>query len=314
MKTYLKYSPVLIIILFLTSCSGFNKKNNTINETPTSGNIKIAVDEAYQLLYDTEIYTFESIYANAKINASYKPEGEAFADFMNDSARIVITNRKLTDTEEKVLMSKQIYPKTVKIAIDALAFIINNDNPDTLLQYEQIADIFSGKINKWNQINPKSLLTELNVVFDNTKSCNTRFIKEKFNLKNDFPKNCFAVNTNSDVISYVEKNKNAIGIISVNWISDKDDSISHEFLKKIKVISVSTPGSIDDYYKPYPGNIAEGSYPLTRDVYMINRETFTGLGTGFVSFVAGEKGQRIALKSGLVPATMPVRLITIKSE
>jgi phosphate transport system substrate-binding protein len=44
------------------------------------------------------------------------------------------------------------------------------------------------------------------------------------------------------------------------------------------------------------------------------RESFSGLGSGFVSFVAGEKGQRIILKSGLVPATMPIRIIQTKKE
>jgi phosphate transport system substrate-binding protein len=69
-----------------------------------------------------------------------------------------------------------------------------------------------------------------------------------------------------------------------------------------------------NFCKPYQGYIAERSYPFCRDVYMISRETFSGLGTGFVSFVAGDQGQRIILKSGLVPATMPVRLIEIRKD
>jgi len=47
---------------------------------------------------------------------------------------------------------------------------------------------------------------------------------------------------------------------------------------------------------------------------MVSRESFSGLGSGFISFVAGEKGQRIILKSGLVPATMPIRLVKVKKE
>lgn len=314
MNNPLKILYILSIILIIVSGCGGNRKN-TINETVTSGDIKISVDEAYQLLFDTEIYTFESFYKYANITAAYEPEGNAIDKLMDDSVRLVVANRKLTDAEEKLLISKKIIPKTTKIAIDALAFIINRENTDSLLQFEQIKEIFSGKITQWSQINKKSQLSDLLVVFDNNKSCNTRFIEEKFKLENDFPSNCFAVKTNSDVIAYVEKNKNAIGIISVNWISDKDDSISHEFLKRIKVVSVSREGGDEtSYYKPYPGNIAEGSYPLTREVYMINRETFNGLGTGFVQFVAGDQGQRIVLKSGLVPATMPVRLVEVKSE
>ena len=59
---------------------------------------------------------------------------------------------------------------------------------------------------------------------------------------------------------------------------------------------------------------ANKQYPFIRDVYTINRETFAGLGTGFTSFVAGDAGQRIILKMGMLPATLPIRLIKIKSK
>ena len=52
-------------------------------------------------------------------------------------------------------------------------------------------------------------------------------------------------------------------------------------------------------------------YPLTRSLYVINCEGGTGLGTGFASFIAGERGQRIVLKSGLLPDSIPSREINI---
>jgi phosphate transport system substrate-binding protein len=68
------------------------------------------------------------------------------------------------------------------------------------------------------------------------------------------------------------------------------------------------------FYKPFQGYIADGSYPLIRDVFVICRESTAGLGSGFASFVAGDVGQRIILKSGLVPATMPLRLVHVKKD
>lgn len=110
----------------------------------------------------------------------------------------------------------------------------------------------------------------------------------------------------------MKNNPSALGIISVNWVSDKQDSISERFLESVRIMEVGTDPK--NFCKPYQGYIAERSYPFCRDVYMISRETFSGLGTGFVSFVAGDQGQRIILKSGLVPATMPVRLIEIRKD
>jgi phosphate transport system substrate-binding protein len=307
----------LLVSAFLyvfTGC-GLGNRNNTITETPTSGKTNIAIDEAYQPLFDTEIYTFEALYENAKITPLYKPEGDAFELFLKDSVRVLISSRKLTDAEDKYLRNIHFIPKTTKIAYDAVAFIINKNNQDSLILYEQIKNMFLGKINKWSQINPKSDLGNITIVFDNNKSSNTRYIKEKFELTKNFPSNCFAVKSNAEVINFVEKNKSAIGVISANWISDKHDTVSNNFLKKIKIVAIGDEGNTDgtgNYYKPYQGYIAEGTYPLLREVYMINRETFAGLGSGFISFVAGEKGQRIILKSGIVPATMPIRLVQIK--
>jgi phosphate transport system substrate-binding protein len=53
-------------------------------------------------------------------------------------------------------------------------------------------------------------------------------------------------------------------------------------------------------------------YPLIRNVYIVNREGRNGLGTGFASFIAGDQGQRLLKLMGMLPATMPVRLIQFK--
>ena len=66
------------------------------------------------------------------------------------------------------------------------------------------------------------------------------------------------------------------------------------------------------YYRPYQGSIYDKSYPFVREIYFISRETFAGLGSGFINWACAEQGQRIVLKSGLVPATMPIRLVQIK--
>jgi phosphate transport system substrate-binding protein len=52
------------------------------------------------------------------------------------------------------------------------------------------------------------------------------------------------------------------------------------------------------------------NYPLRRDIYIISREARTGLGSGFASFVAGQKGQLIFQKSGLMPANVQARIVT----
>ena len=301
-----------LLLLLMSSCGGAANQKNT--DTPTGGKIKVGVDDSYQLLLEAETYAFEAMYKYASIDTVFRTEADVINDLMNDSVPLIIVNRKLTDKQVEYLRERQYIPKTTKIAIDAVALIVNNDNPDTSFFYKTVKDIFEGKITSWDQVNKKSKLKELKVVFDNFKSGNPRYFQEKFGLTS-FPPTCMAAQSNSEVISYVEKNKNAIGVISVNWISDRADTVSHNFLKRFKVVGIALEGDNDPatkFYRPFQGYIAEGSYPFTRDVYCINRQSYSGLAGGFSSFIAGEKGQFIVLHSGLVPAAMPVRIVEIK--
>jgi len=203
--------------------------------------------------------------------------------------------------------------RTTAVAFDAIAFVLNKENKDTLFTYQNINDLFTGKMSDWNELNPASKFGKMSIVFDNEKSANIRYFREEFKLGDQLPSNFYSVKSNEEVIDYVSKNKGAIGLVSVNWICDKEDSISRSFTDKIKIAAISQhfldPGS---YFLPVQGSIYNKSYPFTRKINLVSRESFDGLGSGFISWFASEQGQRIVLKSGLVPATMPIRLIQIK--
>ncbi|MGQ9620482.1 MAG: PstS family phosphate ABC transporter substrate-binding protein [Bacteroidales bacterium] len=302
---------ILPLLLFYSCTSGGKLSYPT--DTPTRGNIKILVDESFKPLIDAEIAVFTGLYKNAKITPLYKPEVDVVNDFMKDSAKVMVTIRKLTDDQIKYLRDTLIVARTTTFAYDAVALLLNKSNPDSLLTYENVKNILTGKISRWKEINKKSTLGQIRVIFDSPKSGNIRFFREKFDYYDPLPSNFYAVNSNPEVIDYVENNKDAIGIVSVNWISDPDDSLSMSFIKRIIVAAISRPYLEEDiFFRPDPGWIYDKSYPFTREVYLIKRETYAGLGSGFINWACAEQGQRIVLKSGLVPATMPIRLVQIK--
>jgi phosphate transport system substrate-binding protein len=303
--------PLIGLLISLGSCTGGS--GSGMVETPTSGNIKISSDESFQPLIDSEVFTFTHLYENAKIKPEYKPEYDVINDFMNDSVKVIVTSKKLSDYQIQYLRDTQIIARTTIYAYDALALVTNKANKDTLIKYSTIRDIFLGKLSDWKEVNPKSRLGSIRVIFDNTRSGNIRYFKELFEVKDSLPKNFFALNNNGEVIDFVSRNPDALGIVSVNWISDKDDSLSMSFINKINVVAVSQQYINDGYYyRPQPGSIYDKSYPFVREIYLISRETFAGLGSGFINWACAEQGQRIVLKSGLVPATMPIRLVQMK--
>ena len=184
--------------------------------------------------------------------------------------------------------------------------MVNQDNKDTLFTKEEIIGMLSGKDTLWKSDGKK--ISGIHVVFDNVHSANSRYMTQLLPKGTALGKNCFAVHSNPEVINYVTTHKNAIGIVSVNWISDKKDSLCRRFLNQVKVVGVKDDGA-ETYFKPYQAYIKTKEYAFCRDVYMINRQTRAGLGMGFVSFVAGNIGQRIILKMGIVPAIAPTRMV-----
>jgi phosphate transport system substrate-binding protein len=305
----MKNKIALALALTLFGCADRDKKGNEL-DTPTTGEIKIAVDESLKPLFQAEIDGFEGIYNYAHIKPKYTSEKTAIDDLLNDSVRLAVVTRKLYPSEKQALDSAQIQGAQVLVAREAIALIVHKENTDSLITFDQLKKILSGDFSKWNQLNPKSNLGDLQLVFDHAQSGIVRYLTDTLHLSK-LPPYCFGASTNEEVFDHVSKTKNAIGLIGLSWISDKEDPSANQFLKSITVMGISTN---EDYLKPFKAYIALKKYPLSRNVYIISREARAGLGSGFISYVASDKGQRIVLKSGLVPATAPVRLVQIKKE
>jgi phosphate transport system substrate-binding protein len=305
MKSY--SNVILVLLLVLAGCTDRDKSGKPL-DTTTSGTIKISVDESLKPLIDAEIGAFEGIYKDAHIDVTYTSELEAINSMLLDSTRLAIVTRRLTPNEQAVLDNVKIPGRQMSVAKDGIAFILHNDNGDTLLTWAHVQGILEGKISDWKQINPGNKSGKLDVVFDNPQSGILRFLMDTLENIKTIPPNCFAVKSNEAVIDYVSKKKNAIGLIGVEWVSDAEDSTANSFLKSVKVAGISNGA---EFYQPYQAYIAQNVYPFSREVIIISREARSGLGSGFLTFVASDKGQRVVLKAGLVPVTMPVRIVEI---
>ncbi len=301
------------LFLLLNSCD--NNNNSAPLDTPTSGSISICADETFKPIIDSEITVFEALYKKAHIHVQYLPEAECFKVLMKDSARVILVTRKISVEEKKYFNDQKYFPVETPIATDAVAVIVNNKNADSLLNYTQLKAILLGEIKEWKKISVGSKLSNIQIVFDNAQSSTLRYIKDSIIHTNNLPDNIFAAKTNQEVIDYVMKNENAIGFIGANWCKDLTDSTNMSFTTKIKVVGINPEKHVDvDFPQPYQSYMALQWYPLCRQIFTINREPRTGLGTGFVNFLAGDVGQRIILKGGLLPKNMPMRIVQVKKK
>jgi len=282
----------------------------------TSGVASIVCEDCFSPIIQEQIDTFEGLNPEAKINPVYTDEVTAMNLFLKDSIRTVIVARDLTGKEFNYIKSKELVPRSKKIALDGIALIINKQNVDSLITVSALRKICSGQIKSWKGLNPASRMGDIRLVFDNPNSSTVRYIRDNVCAGKKIDANVKAMTSNKDVIDFVSKTPNAIGIIGVSWISNKRDSTHLSFSEKIRVMSVCEfdEARPDNSYKPFAAYLALQKYPLVREIYMITSDVAGGLPSGFLDFVAGDEGQRLVLKTGLVPANRPARLVSIKSE
>jgi phosphate transport system substrate-binding protein len=231
-----------------------------------------------------------------------KSENELLNLFLIDSVQVAVLSRLLTPEETKYFEGRNIKVRVNRFAIDGIALISKNPTKDSLVLVQDIIKVLKGFDSPIQSL-----------VFDNANSSTVRYFKELAGV-NDLPaKGVYALKSNSEVIRYVHDNPGAIGVVGVNWMVQPPRELEGIVgdLKILGVKNVSGQAGSDAFYKPTQNDIALGLYPLIRSLYVINCEGGAGLGTGFASFIAGERGQRVVLKSGLLPDSIPSREINI---
>jgi phosphate transport system substrate-binding protein len=294
MKKY-TYICFTILSLFIVAC----KQNHTtdpelLQETPVQGTATILVDETIFPVVEDAQLVFETIYDRAKLTLVTKPQNEVFNNLVKDQERIGIIARDLTPIEIEYFKSVPVTPVRTHIATDAIAFITNKTAKDSVISYELIGKILKGENSDYK------------LYFDNANSSTMQSLLSKYNIEKVATTNVYAATTNAEVIKNVSNEANAIGIVGVNWLTQPGELKAN--IEKLKVLGIAKDGIVS---KPNQTEIMDKTYPFTRDIYMINIQGKTGLGMGFASYLAGQDGQRIILKAGLLPSYPPTREIQI---
>ena len=314
--------PVVLgcVAMMLASCGG----KKAPERQPIA---KVACDESFEYIMEQEVDVFEYIYPKEDVIAEYMPESAAIDSIMamTDYKNAVIT-RALTDQEVSYLRSHKKRVHQQQIAVDALALIVNPANPVEILSRKDIAEILSGEVTRWDQVEPCKL-GDIDVIFDHQGSSTVKYMSDSILGGRPFGPNVSAVKSNPEVFKAVATNKNAVGIIGVSWVTsdlsgrqhsveelaqavEKSDTTALDFSSDVKVLKIRGNNEVTAY-KPYQAYIFDGSYPLHRQVWMVCTAP-GGTSHRFFSFVTGFQGQKIIQMTGILPATVRPRMVAVE--
>lgn len=306
----------LMCSLAFTGCTKYGPK--------TGGVAVIACDETMENVIQQEIEVFEDQYPHQSILPYYFSEGECIDSLLHGNIQGAVITRELTDKEIKYLKSKKHTVFQQQIAVDAVALIVNPENPLENLSIDELREILSGEITTWDKVVPDGK-GEIMVVFDHQGSSTARYMRGKILDGKEFGANVYAEKTNAEVFEVVQANKNAIGVVGVAWLTSdlknpkldikervemlqrNDTTVlettEEDFVEGIKIVPVRNNDSLVAYY-PYQQYIYDGSYPLHRPIYMVSLGAPGTTAHAFYSYVTGVLGQKLILTTGILPARL----------
>ena len=298
MNSRLKLSAAIFSLFLVISCKNSTDSNQ---ETILKGNATLLVDATLMPVMEDQVQIFESRY-EATIKMNVQSEAEVIQSLVKDTSSIAVLSRKLNADEMKIFANRKIIPKTTPFALDAVALITNSNSSDTLVAIKDVVNFMKGDFSSKIK----------GLVFDNPNSSTVRYMNKLAGLTSIPQKGVFSFGTNNEVIKFVSQNEGMIGVVGLNWLTQPRPEMQ-KYVDKVAALSVKGYNQ-NDFYAPDQNNIAEGKYILARELYIVNCQGFSGLGMGFASFVAGDIGQRIILKSGLLPYKVPPRKLSIRKQ
>ena len=237
--------------------------------------------------------TYQAEFSDVRISVTGGGSGTGIAALINGTVDIANASRKIKDEELTEAQSKGVDPLEHIIARDAIAVIVNPENPVNELTLQQIADIYSGKITNWREVGGEDRPI-VKLSRETNSGTHVYFLETVLRLGDKENKTLFSTDTlllpsSEGIIAEVRQNPNAIGYDGLGYVPDD--------LKMI-AIAKETGGT---YVLPAIATVNDKTYPIARDLYMYTNGEPTGAVKEYLDWILSPEAQEIVAKLGFVP-------------
>lgn len=240
---------------------------------------------------------YQSEHPDVRISVTGGGSGTGIAALINNTVDLANASRRIKAEEVDEAKAKGVNPVEHIIARDAIAVIVNAQNPVSELTLQQISDIYSGKLTNWREVDGEDRPI-VKLSRETNSGTHVYFLETVLRLGDKENKTLFSMDTlllpsSEGIISEVRQNPNAIGYDGLGYVPDD-----------LKMIAIAKEEG-GAYVLPSIETVNDKSYAIARDLYMYTNGEPTGIIKDYLDWILSEEAQQIVADLGFVPALTP---------
>ncbi len=287
----------LIIIflgtLLLSGCSSAGDSASSASSGSSSAYIQNKGSDTIVNLALAWAERYQQEYPEVRISVTGGGSGTGIASLINGTVDIANASRAIKAEEIAQAEKGGIEPVEHVIARDAIAVIVHPDNPINELTLAQLSRIFTGEVNNWKELGGDDRPI-VRVSRETNSGTHVYFLEAVIRLGKSDSTEIFSADTlllpsSEGIISEVSDNPNAIGYDGLGYVTST-----------VKVLSVAKETG-GDYIQPSAETVNEGTYPISRDLYMYTSTDPSEAVVQYLEWINSEEAQQIVTDLGFVP-------------
>ncbi len=221
--------------------------------------------------------------------------GTGIAALISGTCDLAAASRKMTDKEKASASAQGNAPQEWTVALDGLAVAVHPSNPVKRLTIDQLAQLFTGKIQNWKELGGAN--TPVVLLSREVNSGTHVYFKEhvfsalKDGSPKEFAPEALLLPSSQAIADEVASNLGSIGYYGMGYANPRN-----------AIVAVAKTAA-DPYIVPSEDAVRSGSYPISRPLFLYSRGTPQAVTKAFLDFVMSSEGQAVVRKIDFVPIT-----------
>lgn len=292
-KILINKATFLLLICLLTACHA--GRNGRQTEDLVDKNLYIE-NKGSDTMVNLALYwaeKYQSIHPEIRISITGGGSGTGISSLINNTVDLANASREITDQELKEANKNGVQPVETIVARDAIAIIVNPENPIEQLTLKQVSDIYSGKINNWSELGGDNRPI-VRLSRETNSGTHVYFLEKVVRLGNKNDHTIFSASTlllpsSEGIIAEVQDNPNAIGYDGLGYITPE-----------VKVLSIAEKEG-KEYVYPTLNSVNQNQYAISRNLFIYSAGTPKPHVQEYLNWLLSPDGQEIVKSLGFIP-------------